>query len=124
MLVIALLTVNGVFAQATNTIVKLEAKAFAEKIKALPNAPLIDVRTPEEFGEGHLAKALNYDWYGAAFDKQIATLDKSKPVFLYCRSGGRSASAVAKMKAAGFNEIYELSGGIMSWTAAGLPQTK
>lgn len=124
MLLLFVLITGSMFAQSQNAGGKLEAKAFAEKLKLMPNAPLIDIRTPEEFAEGHLAKSLNYDWYNAAFDKQMAGLDKTKPVFIYCHSGGRSAAAVAKMKAAGFKEVYELAGGISAWKAAGLPQVK
>lgn len=70
----------------------LSATEFADKIKELPTATIIDVRTPDEFSKGHLANANNYDWNGNEFDKQIAPLDKSKPVFIYCLSGGRSSS--------------------------------
>lgn len=102
----------------------LSAADFSKKIAELPNAPLLDVRTPDEYSKGHLPKAQNIDWNGADFSTQTAKLDKSKPVLLYCLSGGRSASAVSKMKADGFTEIYELSGGIMKWRAAKLPEEK
>jgi thioredoxin 1 len=108
---------NGQSQTATN----LAANDFAAKIKALPSAPLLDVRTPGEFSKEHLPNALNIDWNANDFDKQIATLDKTKPVLVYCLSGGRSASAAAKMRADGFKEVYELQGGIMKWTAANLP---
>lgn len=102
---------------------KLSATEFAAKIKEVPTAPVIDVRTPEEFSKGHLQNALNFDWNGNDFDNQIATLDKSKPVFVYCLSGGRSSSAASQMRSSGFKEVYELEGGIMKWRAANLPET-
>lgn len=108
--------------QAQNT--NLKAAAFAEKIKELPQAPIIDVRSPEEFSGGHLPNALNIDWNGNDFEQQIAVLDKSKAVLVYCLSGGRSGSAAAKMRADGFKEVYELEGGMMKWRAAQLPETK
>lgn len=101
----------------------LTAVEFSEKIKELPNAPVIDVRTPVEFSSGHLQNAQNIDISGGDFKQQIETLDKSKPVFVYCLSGGRSASATSAMREAGFNEVYELDGGIMKWRAANLSET-
>lgn len=118
------LAFNFLFAQSNLNNVKLDAKAFAEKIKAFPNAPLVDIRTAGEFTEAHIEKAINYDWYGANFEKQISLLDKSKPVFIYCHSGGRSAAAVSKMKSLGFTNVYELAGGISNWIDAGMPVTK
>lgn len=109
--------------QTQGTKTNLSATEFADKIKELPTATIIDVRTPDEFSKGHLANANNYDWNGNEFDKQIAPLDKSKPVFVYCLSGGRSSSAANKMRSDGFKEVYELSGGIMKWRAANLPET-
>lgn len=101
----------------------LSATDFAEMTNKIPTAPIIDVRTPEEFSKGHIQKAKNMDWNGNDFDKQIATLDKSKPMFIYCLSGGRSSSAANKMQNKGFKEVYELDGGIMKWRGASLPET-
>jgi thioredoxin len=101
----------------------LSATEFADKIKELPTATLIDVRTPDEFSKGHLANANNYDWNGTEFDNQIAPLDKSEPVFVYCLSGGRSSSAANKMRSDGFTQVYEMDGGIMKWRGANLPET-
>jgi len=109
--------------QTQSTKTKLSATEFADKIKELPGAPIVDVRTPDEFSKGHLSYALNYDWNGNEFDKQIAQLDKSKPVFVYCLSGGRSGAAANKMRADGFKQVYEMDGGIMKWRAANLPET-
>lgn len=103
--------------------INLSAIDFANKANELPTAPIIDVRTPDEFSKGHLQNAKNLDWNGNDFDKQVALLDKSKPVFVYCLSGGRSSSAANKMRNEGFKEVYELDGGIMKWRAASLPET-
>jgi thioredoxin len=103
--------------------VPISAAAFAEKTRKLPQSPIVDVRTPEEFAKGHLPTARNIDWNGSDFEAQIQALDKSKPVFIYCLSGGRSASAAKKMCAEGF-QVYEMAGGIMKWRAAGLPEIK
>jgi thioredoxin 1 len=109
--------------QTQNTKTNISATEFAEKIKEQPTAQILDVRTPEEFSKGHLKNSINIDWNGNDFNKQIETLDKSKPVFIYCLSGGRSSSAAGKMRSDGFKQVYELNGGIMKWRAASLPET-
>jgi len=101
----------------------LPAADFANRVKHLPGAPVVDVRTPGEFANGHLAAALNYDWNGGNFDNQVVALDKSKPVFVYCMSGKRSAAAAARMRTLGFREVYDMQGGMIAWRAAGLPET-
>lgn len=100
----------------------LEAVSFAEKMNELPTAAVVDVRTPDEFANGHLRNARNIDWNSTEFDHSISQLDKDKPVLVYCLSGGRSASAAAKMRSVGFKEVYEMNGGIMKWRAANLPE--
>jgi thioredoxin len=64
--------------------------------------------------------AINIDWNGDNFDGKIGNFDKSKPIFVYCMSGGRSKKAAEKLGELGFTKIYELQGGIMKWNAAGL----
>jgi thioredoxin len=108
--------------ESSNTVIS--ASAFVEKLKSIPSPTIIDVRTPAEFAKGHVNNALNYDWRGNEFDAQIVSLDKSKPVFIYCLSGGRSSAAADKMRAEGFKEVYEMQGGLMKWRAANLPETK
>ncbi len=100
----------------------LTATAFSEKIKQSNQAIIVDVRTPGEYAEGHIANAHNIDYNGADFDKQIAALDTSKEYMVYCLSGGRSSSAANKMRKAGFTKVYELQGGMMKWRAAKLPE--
>lgn len=101
----------------------LNALAFYEQLKQTPGAQLIDVRTPSEYAGGHLQNAINFNWNGDDFGSQIEKLDKNKAVFVYCLSGGRSASAASNMRAAGFKTVYELNGGIMKWRAEALPET-
>ena len=71
---------------------------------------LIDVRTPEEYREGHLLYAQNIDYKSAAFKEELAKLDKRKPVYLYCRSGNRSGKAVDTLALLGFKEVYNIGG--------------
>lgn len=104
--------------------INLPAVEFAEKMQAIPTAPIIDVRTPEEFKQGHIQNAVNINWNGSDFSAQMAKFDKSQPIFIYCLSGGRSGSASAQLRSEGFKEIYELTGGMMAWRSAKMPETK
>lgn len=80
------------------------------------NQTVVDVRTPEEFTEGHIKGALNINFKDETFLELITKLDKSKPVFVYCRSGKRSGAAAQEMSKAGFKQVYDLKGGIINWT--------
>lgn len=102
----------------------LPATEFAAKIKEVPDAVIVDVRTSEEYFTGHLPNAKNFDWQGAQFDKQINSLDKSKPVFVYCHSGKRSKAAASSMRKQGFKRVYELDGGIIEWKVANFPENE
>ncbi|MBK5284733.1 MAG: thioredoxin [Bacteroidia bacterium] len=108
--------------QSQNAATTLTATEFSEKIKAMPEAAVVDVRTPGEFSKGHLKDALNCDWNSDDFNRQISAVEKTKPVFVYCMSGARSAAAASKMRADGFSEVYELKGGILKWRSANLPE--
>ena len=100
----------------------LEAKDFQNKISSTSNAVLLDVRTAEEFAEGHIANAQNINWNAGDAESMLNQLDPSKAYFVYCLSGGRSSSAARYLRANGFNEVYELNGGMMKWRAASLPE--
>jgi len=76
---------------------------------------LVDVRTPEEFASGHLENAVNINFYADDFKDRINEMDKEKEVYLYCRSGGRSAKAAKELEAMGFKKVYDLEGGILKW---------
>lgn len=106
--------------QASKNIKTIDALAFAEKINATENPQILDVRTPEEFNSEHIENAVNKNWFADDFAENIAKLDKNKPVFVYCKSGGRSEKATEKMAELGFKNIYELDGGFLKWDAAGL----
>ncbi|MGO4905755.1 thioredoxin domain-containing protein [Flavobacterium sp. W20_MBD1_R3] len=108
---------NGQTNSDSNTI---DAKTFAEKIAATPNPQILDVRTPAEFSSEHIDEAVNVDWLGDSFAAGTEKLDKTKPIFVYCKSGGRSQSAVEKLEELGFKNVYQLQGGILKWDAAGL----
>lgn len=86
---------------------------------ARPGTVLLDVRTPAEFGGGHLAGATNLDVDSVSFRTSLEALPKDVPYAVYCRSGNRSATALSIMKQLGFRSAYHLGGGIGAWTAAG-----
>lgn len=91
-----------------------------QSILDLEDIQLVDVRTPEEFKEGFIANAQNIDYFSDTFDEDIEKLDKSKPVIVYCKSGGRSAKCADKLLEAGFVKVYDLEGGISKWKHKGL----
>ena len=87
--------------------------------KALtPDTRLIDVRTDAEFKDGHLRGAVNYDWFQKDFTDRIkADFSKDTPLYVYCRSGKRSAAAAEKLTREGYT-IYNMLGGYQAWTKA------
>lgn len=91
-----------------------------EKAISKNGIQLLDVRTPREYSEGHISHAMLADWTNQPeFKERVAALDKSKPVYTYCLSGGRSAAAQAWLLSNGFKEVYNLQGGINSWKQNG-----
>ncbi|MEM7163085.1 MAG: rhodanese-like domain-containing protein [Bacteroidota bacterium] len=77
---------------------------------------LIDIRTAEEFQEGSIAYAQNIDFYAEDFMDQMGQFDKSEPLYIFCRSGGRSGKASKMLVEAGFNSVYDLDGGYLTWS--------
>lgn len=106
--------------QSSKNIKTIDSDAFAGKIRATPNPQILDVRTPEEFASDPIDNAKNVNWLSSDFVTNAKKFDKSKPVFVYCKSGGRSQKAAAKLAALGFTTIYELQGGILKWDTAQL----
>lgn len=103
--------------QQKATVEKLEKEAFSEAVID-KDVQLIDVRTASEYEAGHIGNAINYDIIdGDTFLKQIATLNKEEPVYLYCKMGGRSSRAAELLKKEGFTKIYDYSGGYNDWSS-------
>jgi rhodanese-related sulfurtransferase len=82
---------------------------------------VIDVRTPEEYSQGHIQGALLIDVSAADVIERLDRLDRSATYVVYCRSGNRSATATSAMLQLGFTSIFELDGGVIAWSAQGLP---
>lgn len=88
-------------------------------VVAQADVQLLDVRTPEEFGEGHIAGATLVDVNEDDFvERAMAVLDTQRPVAVYCRSGRRSARAARLLAAQGLT-VTNLEGGVMAWQDAG-----
>ena len=100
------------------------ASDFRQFINEKQSAIILDVRTPAEVTQGYISGATNVDINSNDFTAKINQLDKSKPVLVYCRSGRRSAAAMRYMRDNGFSEVYNLNGGIIAWSQAGLPVMK
>lgn len=102
----------------------LSPKDFIEQAKADTTSIILDVRTPGEYKEEHLAGAQQLDFLNtSAFEAGIKQLDKSHTYYVYCRSGKRSHNACIKMKKQGF-KVFDMEGGILNWKKLGMPTTK
>ena len=85
----------------------------------LNDAILVDVRTEDEYNSGYIENSLNIDYFSNEFSVNADKLDKNTPIILYCRSGNRSSMSANKISKLGFNEIYNLEGGILEWIKEG-----
>jgi len=88
---------------------------FAELLRR-GDGLLIDLRTPEEYQEGHIDGSVNIDFFADNFEDEIAKLDKQKTVYVYCASGGRSGETLKLMKKTGFTTVYHLPVGYDGWS--------
>ena len=98
----------------------VSAEEFQKLITNRTNAIILDVRTPNEVAQGIIKNAVKIDFYAKNFQAELDKLDKSKPVLIYCRSGRRSGIAMSTLRDLGFSEVYNLQGGIIEWSEAGL----
>lgn len=103
--------------ESTKKTISLVSPSELQKVQT--EVQLIDVRTPEEFESGHLESAVNINIKDSDFESKVGAYDRSKPIYVYCKKGGRSASAAKKLKEMGFEEIYDLEGGITNWVDKG-----
>lgn len=114
---------TGCSAQS-DSIDTLAPQAFIKQAKADTTSIILDVRTPGEYKEEHLAGARQLDFLNTSvFDAGIKQLDKSHTYYVYCRSGKRSHNACLKMKKQGF-KVFDMEGGILNWKRLGMPTTK
>ncbi|MCB0973166.1 MAG: rhodanese-like domain-containing protein [Actinobacteria bacterium] len=104
--------------------INLVEPVAASKLVGEPGVQVIDVRTPEEYDEGHIAGAEMIDFYSSDFGDEIAALDRDGEYVIYCRSGNRSGQAAALMSNLGFTHVADVDGGILAWEGAGLDVEK
>lgn len=103
----------------TTIILDIEVAEFQQLISK-KNVQLVDVRTPGEFKNGHIKNAKLINFFDKDFKTEILKkIDKNKPVYVYCKSGGRSAKAAKMYKEAGFKKVFNLLGGFNAWSASG-----
>lgn len=93
----------------------VDTTTFEDELKQTPDALLLDVRTAFEFKEGHIPGAVNLDVYQPGFLEEAEKLDRSRPVFVYCRSGNRSYTVAQAFVQMGFERVRNLQHGIISW---------
>jgi phage shock protein E len=113
-LVVVLLQISGAFGQQ-QTAKNLTPQEFKAKLELHPDAVVLDLRTADELKHGMIPKAQHLDFFGKEFEKKINALDRSKPYFIYCASGGRSGETLELMEKKGFAIIYNLESGFTSW---------
>lgn len=114
---------TGCSAQS-DSIDTLAPQAFIKQAKADTTSIILDVRTPGEYKEEHLAGARQLDFLNTSvFDAGIKQLDNTHTYYVYCRSGKRSHNACIKMKKQGL-KVFDMEGGILYWKKLGMPTTK
>lgn len=106
-----------------SSIVNLNAEDFKAALE-MEGGLLVDVRTHQEVQRGRLEDASVINFYDSNFDKKIAKLQKGKPIFVYCKSGGRSYKAASQLVKLGHQKVYNLSGGVVAWKRAGYSLTE
>jgi len=109
--------------KASEGVATVSPQEFRQLLADDGSALLLDVRRPEEFAEGHLQGATLTNWLDRkSFDGAAARLDKSRTLYVYCRSGRRSSEAASYLGGLGF-KVVDMRGGYLAWTEAGLPVT-
>lgn len=98
-----------------NTVRVISPQEMYNALKNDSSAQLVDVRTEKEYGVNHLKDAQNICVTNEDFEEKVKKLDKNKPVYVYCKKGGRSAQAAKLLSKMGFVEVYDLQGGIKNW---------
>ncbi len=101
----------------------LEPQEFKEFL-SVNDVLLVDVRTPKEFNSGHIKNAININFLSAEFEKEIKKLDTTKTLVIYCRSGNRSGKSASIFVKVGFDQLYDLKGGVLKWQKNGLKLVK
>ena len=111
--IVFLIGFSGAFAQKESIKAVIEPAQFKEQIQK-EKIQLIDVRTPEEYAEGHIEVAENINFHSEDFLSQFDKFNEEQPLYIYCRSGNRSGKAAEKLSQKGFR-VIDLKGGYLTW---------
>jgi rhodanese-related sulfurtransferase len=117
-------TTAGPAAQINDDITAEEAYSLIQENLNNPDFMIIDVRTPDEYASGHIENSVLININGDDFEAKIGELDREGTYLVYCKSGGRSRNAASYMQEQGFQEVYNMVGGIGAWISAGFPTVK
>lgn len=109
---------------AAKAVKHVDAAGAAKLLADQKKVEVLDVRTPDEFAEGHIAGAKNIDFQAKDFADKLGGLDKTQTYLVHCAAGGRSTRALETFQKLGFTHIVHLDGGMNAWKKAGQPVTK
>jgi rhodanese-related sulfurtransferase len=101
-----------------------EAAALIRENGSRKDFVVLDVRTPQEYRDGHIEGAVLIDYTSGSFREEVKRLDRKNTYVVYCRTGNRSEKAVAILTGLRFEKIRHLRGGILKWTEEGLPTVR
>ena len=107
-----------------NWLTHVSAEEANNLLEKKPRPLVLDIRTPFELKSGTIPGAFPANYYDKDFEARIAKIERTQPIVLHCRSGGRSKESLAIFKKLGFQKIYHLDGGILAWEKAGYPIEK
>ena len=122
-ILVSFLTTFAVAQTSKPTVPKIDAEQF-DALRQKPNTVVLDVRTPQEFAQGHVPGAVNMDISDPTFRKKLGALDKSKTYLVHCESGVRSNRAVNMMSSLGLSGLFDYHGGFRDWKKQGKPVEK
>ena len=117
-------SVSAASAKGEQSLDPKDALALIQKNKGNSSFVVLDVRTPEEFKEGHIEGAININYNSGGFKTEVKELDNKKTYLAYCRSGNRVKGAVTIMRELGFENIIRLNGDMIRWNSEKMPVVK
>ena len=115
---------SEVRSQIIKNVTPKEAQALIQNNKGNEDFIILDLRCIKEYIVGHIEGSINLNYFAKSFPEEFNKLDKDKTYLIYCRTGKVSKEILDEMKVRGFREVYNLSGGIVSWQSEGLLVTK
>ena len=101
--------------ESNPAIALINKEALTKVIAENTTIQLVDVRRPSEYADGFIEPAININYFDSDFATQFGQFDKETPLYLYCKSGGRSNKAAHLLAEEGFTKIYDLEGGYLQW---------